>query len=146
MTSQSNANPQEQHHIVQKGWALRQERKQVRFKPHVHEYLRSVFDAGEKTGKKSSAIEVAAKMRLMKDDNEQRIFSPDECLQPSQVVSYFSRLSQNRSSSQKKQREELDDQQTVDSVEDDEYLAGVLKEIEIHELQENIRNELQDSS
>ncbi|XP_061184852.1 uncharacterized protein LOC133192865 [Saccostrea echinata] len=46
-----------------KGWALQKEKKQVRFKQHVRDFLKEVFKTGEESGKKANPLEVALHMK-----------------------------------------------------------------------------------
>ena len=121
----------EDHHSSFQGWALKKERKQVRFKQHVRDFLKSVFMVGENSGKKANPIEVAAQMRTMTDENG-RVFSAQDCLKPSQIISYFSRLSAlSKKDSSKKEDRTL-------ATEEDEYLNHVLQEIEMQEIKDSL--------
>ena len=68
------------------GWALKKDRKNARFPNHVKIYLKAVFDAGENSGRKLSAADVAKNMRVCRDDEGQKMFHPEEYLQPSQIA------------------------------------------------------------
>ena len=115
------------------GWALKKERKQVRFKQHVRDFLKSVFMVGENSGKKANPIEVAAQMRIMTDENG-RVFSAQDCLKPSQIISYFSRLS----ALSKKDSGKKEDTSRTLVTEEDEYLHHVLQEIEMQEIKDSL--------
>ena len=56
---------------------------------HVKSYLKAVFGAGENSGRKLSAADVAKNMWVCRDDEGQKIrwFHPEEYLQPSQIAS-----------------------------------------------------------
>ncbi|CAC5375995.1 unnamed protein product [Mytilus coruscus] len=77
---------------LQSGWGLKWDRKSVRFSLKTKNYLKDIFDSGEKNGQKANASNVAKNMRISRDNTGKKIFSPHEYLQPSQIVSYFSRL------------------------------------------------------
>ncbi|CAC5393144.1 unnamed protein product [Mytilus coruscus] len=77
---------------LQSGWGLKKDRKSVRFSLKTKNYLKEIFDSGEKNGQKANASNVAKNMRISRDNTGKKIFSPHEYLQPSQIVSYFSRL------------------------------------------------------
>lgn len=77
---------------VNPGWALKRERKSARFSLKVRNYLKEVFESGEKSGQKANANIVVKHMRSARDSNGKKLFSPHEYLQPSQIISYFSRL------------------------------------------------------
>lgn len=75
------------------GWTLKRERKNCRFDSEVRDYLQEVFELGEQTGKKFSAHDVSRNMRVVRDEKGVKIFQSDQYLQPSQISSFFSRLS-----------------------------------------------------
>lgn len=75
------------------GWALKKDRKSPRFGDKVTTYLKGIFEAGETTGRKATPQDVSKNMRVCRNDDGGKMFRPDECLQPSQIASYFSRLS-----------------------------------------------------
>ncbi|CAG2186092.1 unnamed protein product [Mytilus edulis] len=77
---------------LQTGWGLKKDRKSVRFSLKIKNYLKEIFDCGEKSGQKANAGNVAKNMRISRDNTGKKIFSPNEYLQPSQIISYFSRL------------------------------------------------------
>ena len=86
---------------------------------------------GENSGKKANPIEVAVQMRTMTDENG-RVFSAKDCLKPSQIISYFSRLSAlSKKDSSKKEDRTL-------ATEEDEYLNHVLQEIEMQEIKDSL--------
>lgn len=120
-----------------KGWALRKERKHCRFKPKVHDFLKSIFNAGVTSGKKANPIEVAARMRTLTDDDGTRVFKADECLRPSQILSYFSKLASNA-----KRIETKHDNAEVVSQDDDEFIAGVFQDIELEEVRNDIQHQI----
>ncbi|XP_061181194.1 uncharacterized protein LOC133189818 [Saccostrea echinata] len=113
------------------GWALKIARKFARFSTRVKEFLQRVYHEGEESGRKAIPIEVAQRMRSLRDSNGEKFFSSEEWLQPSQINSYFGRLSLNGKASGFK--EEL---------ENDEHLREILQSIEEEEERENIRNTL----
>ncbi|CAC5360861.1 unnamed protein product [Mytilus coruscus] len=77
---------------LQSGWGLKRDRKSVRFSLKTKNYLKEIFDSGEKNGQKANAGNVAKNMRISRDNTGKKIFSPHEYFQPSQIVSYFHRL------------------------------------------------------
>lgn len=76
---------------VPKGWALKRDKKQVRFNDKVKSYLRTIFEEGEKSGNKMNATAVAKSMRVIRE-NGQKKFHSQEYLEPSQIASFFSRI------------------------------------------------------
>lgn len=82
--------------LLSMGWALKSKPKTARFSEKQKSFLESEFLEGEKSSKKTTSEEVAKKMRKARDANNQRLFSIDEFLTPSQVSSYFSRFAAKR--------------------------------------------------
>lgn len=113
------------------GWALKKEKKQVRFKQHVRNYLNDVFKTGAKVGKKANPAEVALNMRTLTNDRGERFFAAQDCLKPSQIISYFYKLtsSQSKDSSKQGSRE-------IAKKEEDEYLEHVIRKIEIQKIKD----------
>ena len=74
-----------------KGWALKKSCR--RLDDHVKAYLAECYNKGEVTEQKACTKDVAETMKYKKDSNGNPVFSPCQWLQPSQVVSFFSRQS-----------------------------------------------------
>ncbi|XP_062571575.1 uncharacterized protein LOC134233610 [Saccostrea cucullata] len=113
------------------GWALKKARKFARFSVKVKEFLIRVYQEGEKSGRKANPNEVAQQMRSLRHSNGEKFFTSEEWLQPSQINSYFGRLSLNGKASGFKEEQE-----------NDEQLREILQSIEEEEERENIRNTL----
>ena len=76
------------------GWALQKPRiGGKRYPPHVKDYLKARFDAGEQSGHKADPQQVSMDMRNARTEENKRLFSREEWLTRNQVQSYFSRLS-----------------------------------------------------
>ena len=75
------------------GWALKRDRKTVRFDEKVTNYLRGIYAGVEGSGSKASPADVVRNMRVCRDEYGRKMFSPEQYLLPSQVASFFSRLS-----------------------------------------------------
>lgn len=98
----------------------------------MRNYLNDVFKTGAEVGRKANPAEVALNMRALTNDRGERIFAAQDCLKPSQIISYFSRLtSQSKDSSKQGSRE-------IAEEEDDEYLEHVIREIEIQEIKDTV--------
>ncbi|XP_061185268.1 uncharacterized protein LOC133193341 [Saccostrea echinata] len=99
------------------GWALKKDKKTVRFSEEVKHYLQDIFDQGERSGNKVHPSVVAQNMRVaVKEDGSKR-FKPHQYPALGQISSYFSRLAVIRKS-------------LVNSTEfNDEDLESVLLEI-----------------
>lgn len=112
--------------VLGKGWALKKEKKAKQFSKGVKDHLNIVFQQGESCGKKANPSDVAREIRSLRLEDGSHKFQPHEWLQPSQIASFFSRLSlQYRKGKQSK------DKQAVDfNVIDDEDLMAVLNELE----------------
>ena len=52
-----------------KGWALRKDRKVVRFSEKVKPYLRGMLEAGAHSGNKINSMDVARNMRVCVDED-----------------------------------------------------------------------------
>ncbi|CAC5361726.1 unnamed protein product [Mytilus coruscus] len=71
------------------GWGLKKDKKTTRFKQHVKDYLIRIYHEGELTGKKANPQAVANQMRTLKNDDGNKLFKLTECLQTSQITSFF---------------------------------------------------------
>nr|XP_022331330.1 uncharacterized protein LOC111129325 [Crassostrea virginica] len=83
------------------GWGLKREKKHVRFTEDIKMYLNEIFQRGENNGTKVHPSVVVQNMRVAKNENGEKRFSPNEYLSVSQILSYFSRLSAMRKTSSK---------------------------------------------
>ena len=79
--------------VVELGWALQKNRKPVAFSEKAKSYLVDVFWVGEETGKKANASFVASRMKSLRDENGQKMFTKTDWLTEQQIARYFSRLS-----------------------------------------------------
>ena len=77
---------------VELGWALRRTRKSAAFSEKAKSYLVDVFWTGEESGKKATPSDVALRMRSLRDDNGEKMFSKTDWLTEQQIARYFSRL------------------------------------------------------
>lgn len=60
------------------GWALKLDRKFVRFSLGVKKFVKDIFDDGEKTGKKANPVSVSLQIRNERDKYGNHIFSPND--------------------------------------------------------------------
>ncbi|CAG2196655.1 unnamed protein product [Mytilus edulis] len=110
------------------GWALRKERKFVRFSTEVKDFLKQEFEAGEISGKKSNPVTTSINMRTKVDEHGVRVFKADQFLQPSQIASFFARLSVMS-------KKTAPQQGTLDLPEEnDDDLFNIIREIEEGEI------------
>ncbi|CAH3020126.1 unnamed protein product [Porites evermanni] len=79
--------------VVELGWAIQKNRKPVAFSEKAKSYLVDVFWAGEETEKKANASFVASRMKSLRDENGQKMFTKTDWLTEQQIARYFSRLS-----------------------------------------------------
>ena len=77
---------------LEPGWALQKARKSVAFSEKAKNYLVDVFWTGDETGKKANNSEVASRMKSLRDDTGQNMFSKTDWLTEQQIARYFSRL------------------------------------------------------
>ena len=59
-------------------WALKRVKKPSRVGAHVKAYLVQKFDTGCRTGQKADPVQVARKMKIVKDDAGHLLFTPQE--------------------------------------------------------------------
>ncbi|VDI44103.1 Hypothetical predicted protein [Mytilus galloprovincialis] len=78
---------------LKKGWALKNKREVKRFSKEQIEYMTEKFQFGESTGYKCDPDDVAKEMRHVKNSKGIRKFQLEHFLSPSQIASFFSRLS-----------------------------------------------------
>ena len=71
------------------GWALKRDRKSVRFDEKVKHYLRGIYAGGKGSGSKARPAHVVRNMRVCRDEYGRKMFSPEQYLLPSQVASFF---------------------------------------------------------
>lgn len=112
-----------------RGWALKKEKRYSRFSQKVKDFLTDLFKKGEESGRKENPTAVALEMRNLVEDGRRK-FSPCEWLQPSQISSFFSRLTVNSSQANVICAEKLGL--------DDSDLLSVLSELQNAEVFQNI--------
>lgn len=79
--------------VLNQGWALKCNREVKRFSSQQISFLTQKFNFGESTGFKCDPEEVAKEMRHVKNSDGSRLFRFQDFLTPSQIGSFFSRLS-----------------------------------------------------
>lgn len=122
---------------VVEGWALKKNRKVVRFSPQIKIFLKNIYDEGERTGKRPYYDDLCDRLRKQRTENGTKMFSPAEWLSVSQIKSLFAGFASKQHS-----RRDIPhalhvvapDQVDVNDVE----LRNVLSEIENWEIQENM--------
>ena len=75
------------------GWALKTNKKKLRFTKKQTELLTEQFQKGELSGQKNDPQEVSTAMSLARDQAGQCRFQPDEVLTSQQISGFFSRPS-----------------------------------------------------
>ena len=73
----------------EQGWALRTTKKAKAFSEEQRKFLEEKFMVGETTGRKLDPVTVARHMKIARDVDGQRKFSPEEILSSSQIQSFF---------------------------------------------------------
>ncbi|VDI59374.1 Hypothetical predicted protein [Mytilus galloprovincialis] len=122
---------------VVEGWALKKNRKVVRFSPQIKIFLKNIYDEGERTGKRPYYDDLCDRLRKQRTENGTKMFSPDEWLSVSQIKSLFAGFASKQHS-----RRDIPhalhvvapDQVDVNDVE----LRNVLSEIKNWEIQEKM--------
>ena len=117
-------------------WALQKPRGAgTRFSENVKAYLRSRFDTGELTGRKSDPNQVSQEMRVSRNLDGTRKFNREEWLTKTQIQSFFSRLAAMK---RKRRTEDQENTQGGDGAEAEN--EEQLLEDEIEFLNEKHRN------
>jgi hypothetical protein len=97
------------NNAVQIGWALSKPRSgSSRFSDKVRSYLTARFDIGELTGHRADPQKVSTDMRNARDEQNNRLFTREECLTKMQIQGFFSRLAANRRKKQGSSLTEID--------------------------------------
>ena len=71
------------------GWALKTVKKPSRMEAHVKAYLVQKFETGCRTGQKEYPVQVARKVKIVKDDAGHLLFTPQEWRTAQQIKSFF---------------------------------------------------------
>lgn len=71
---------------VEHGWALRRTRKSVTFSEKLKSYLLDMFWMREETGKKATASDVAFRMKSLRDETGQKMFTKIDWLTEQQIA------------------------------------------------------------
>lgn len=79
--------------VLNQDWALMCNREVKRFSSQQISFLTQKFNFGESTGFKCDPEEVAKEMRQVKNSDITRLFRFQDFLNPSQIGSFFSKLS-----------------------------------------------------
>ena len=66
-----------------------QDGKELRMEAHVKAYLVQKFETGCRTGQKEYPVQVARKVKIVKDDAEHLLFTPQEWRTAQQIKSFF---------------------------------------------------------
>ena len=92
-TTLSHSNEQDStRSTVEQGWALKKSRQNRRFCGKVKDFVHSLFEEGEKTGRKYTPNEAAKRIRNARDVDGNRIFPPEDWLSVQQIQGLFSRF------------------------------------------------------
>jgi hypothetical protein len=130
------------HRYQQQGWALSESETVVRYSPEQVKYLTDKYNEGEANGQKWNPSTVALVSNLKndqnfrsnflqemetKEENGQFVFEPHQFLTPTQIRSFFSRLTATR-------REQVNKNQSqtipVDQSDDEDVIAEQENEFE----------------
>lgn len=82
---------------ITKGWALKGKRVSKEFSKKVKDFVTKMFQEGKRKGHRYTPVEASRKVRSARDENGNRVFSPEEWLSSQQVQGLFCRLSQTSS-------------------------------------------------
>ncbi|CAC5390616.1 unnamed protein product [Mytilus coruscus] len=122
--TQSNATS----NMINKGWALKGKRTNIRFSPKVKSYLNKICFNCEKTGKRPNYFALSDELRKSCDENGERLFQMEEWLNPTQIKDYFATLVPKLKSG------------TISSNSITDNIA-VVQSIELREIEENVEQD-----
>ena len=74
------------------GWALMRHPKRIEFKDEQIKYLRSIFDEGQRTGKKERPENVAIQMKKLKNPDGSPIFLNSQWMSKEQISCQFNKF------------------------------------------------------
>jgi hypothetical protein len=121
------------------GWELMPNKPKSRLTKEQKQFLEDKYYQGEKQNMKYNAVDVAHEMEILINGNEY-VFEPYQWLKPSQIKSFWSRLTKNRRRSSEKQTittynttsidddDDDDDQEEADEDESFEEIAHEVKQ------------------
>ena len=73
------------------GWALKVTKRPTRMTDNVKAFLVKTFDEGARTGNKADPVQVAKEMKMLRNEDGQLTFKPEEWRTVQQISSMFSR-------------------------------------------------------
>lgn len=127
---EENNVPREQ---IKAGWALKSDRKFVRFSTDVKQFVRNIFEEGERSGKKANPVTVSSQIRNDRDEHGRHTFCPNDWISAQQVRSLFAqfhiKMMKENTRNTKRPRMEL-----AMKTEEDEDLNEVLRELDAVEM------------
>ncbi|VDI15324.1 Hypothetical predicted protein [Mytilus galloprovincialis] len=77
--------------FVSKGWALRQQRKVVRFSPRLRNHLQTIYKHGTDSGIHADPYRVSESLTTSRDGEGKKEFEKEDWISPQQIASFFSR-------------------------------------------------------
>ncbi|CAC5373958.1 unnamed protein product [Mytilus coruscus] len=143
-TTQSDATS----NMINKGWALKGKRTNIRFSPKVKSYLNEICLNCEKTGKRPNYFALSDELRKSCDENGERMFKMEEWLNPTQIKSYFAtqvtKLKSGtinfNSITDNNDVQSIELKEIKENVEQDEKLYEAVAVIEANTHNENVEN------
>ncbi|CAC5387358.1 unnamed protein product [Mytilus coruscus] len=134
--------------MINKGWALKGKRTNIRFSPKVKSYLNEICLNCEKTGKRPNYFALSDELRKSCDENGERMFKMEEWLNPTQIKSYFATLVTKLKSgtinfnsiTDNNDVQSIELKEIEENVEQDEKLYEAVAVIEANTNNENVEN------
>ena len=123
---------------IDEGHALPPKRSQKRFSNELKSYLIAIFKRGINSKSKAKPEDVAKEMRSEVDDNGYLLFTKDEWLLPSQIKSYFARLSAEKRFNTKEPNDEEIEECHADMDLQDAASTQVNVSAELQRIHENL--------
>ncbi|XP_076107223.1 uncharacterized protein LOC143075622 isoform X2 [Mytilus galloprovincialis] len=115
------------------GWALKTSKSVKRFSTKVKDYISSIHQYFNATGKRPNFEDIAEELKTKRDDDGNKVFKQEEWLSPSQIRSLFSNFVRKNAQSieihtgtQKETKNDEDLQQAIAEIDALEYHADMI--------------------
>ncbi|VDI35759.1 Hypothetical predicted protein [Mytilus galloprovincialis] len=115
------------------GWALKTSKSVKRFSTKVKDYISSIHQYFNTTGKRPNFEDIAEELKTKRDDDGNKVFKQEEWLSPSQIRSLFSNFVRKNAQSieihtgtQKETKNDEDLQQALAEIDALEYHADMV--------------------
>lgn len=124
--------------VINEGWGLKRPKKVVRFSKKLKEFLYTIFEQGENTGKRPCYEDICDRLKKERSPDGCKLFTPKEWLSTNQVRSLFGNFTSKKTTGLVEKRVKGENNDDADEV-DDADLNEVLSNIEFLEQQDQLR-------